>query len=141
MNKKKILIVEDQTLSALDIQECLEAADYEVVAISSTGRDALAQVESKHPNLILMDIQLKGEMDGTETAKAIRLRYGLPVLFLTAFTDKATIDRARVAQPYGYIVKPFQDCELLANIEIALYKHQQEISLSQYLDMKPPESV
>lgn len=127
MEKNKILIVEDESLVALDIQECLHSSNYKVVAISQSGKDALAMVENKRPNLVLMDIHLEGDMDGAETALAIRLRFGLPVLFLTAFTDKVTIDRARLAQPYGYIVKPFQDRELLANIEIALYKHEQEL--------------
>lgn len=127
MTKRNILIVENESVVALDIQDCLHSSNYTVVAISQSGKDALALVESKKPNLVLMDIQLDGEMDGAETALTIRLRYGLPVLFLTAFTDKVSLDRARLAHPYGYIVKPFQDRELLANIEIALYKHEQEL--------------
>lgn len=127
MTKKKILIVEDESLVALDIQECLQSFDYEVVAITPCGKEALTLVGNKQPNLIIMDITLGGEMDGAETALAIRSRFGLPVIFLTAFTDQVTLDRARLAQPYGYLVKPFQDRELIANIEMALYKHQQEL--------------
>ena len=124
--KNKILIVEDESLVALDIQECLQSFNYEVAAITSCGKEALILVENKQPHLVIMDISLGGEMSGAETALAIRLRFGLPVIFLTAFTDQLTLDRARLAQPYGYLVKPFQDRELIANIEMALYKHQQE---------------
>lgn len=126
MTQRKILIVEDESLIAMDIQDCLRSFDYDVVAITSCGKEALTLVESKQPNLVIMDISLEGEMNGAETALAIRSRFGLPVIFLTAFTEQAILDRARLAQPYGYLVKPFQDRELVANIEMALYKHQQE---------------
>lgn len=124
--KSKILVVENESLVAIDIQESLQSFGYEVVAIASCGRTALAQVEKTRPQLVIMDIMLEGEMDGVETAIAIRSRFNIPVIFLTAFTAQDLLARAKVAQSYGYIVKPFADRELMANVEMALYKHQQE---------------
>ena len=124
--KTKILIVENESLVAMDISDCLKNSSYEVVGVASCGEDALKQVDEKRPDLILMDIMLDGEMDGIEAASVIRLRSCLPVIFLTAFTERNLIDRAKLTQPFGYLTKPFEDRELLANIEMALYRHQQE---------------
>jgi DNA-binding response OmpR family regulator len=120
MKKNKILIVEDESLVALDIQECLQTAGYEVVGMSPNGKDALRLIEDKHPNLVIMDIILGKGMDGIETAWAIRIRFGLPLIFLTALKDQATLVRAGLAQPHGYIVKPFQESILLNNVEMSL---------------------
>lgn len=116
MNKKKILIVEDESLVAMDIQECLNSS-YEVVGIASRGDCALTLVKDKQPDLVIMDIRLGGEMDGIETAWSIRLHYGVPVMFLTAFKDEVTYSRAGLSLPHAYLVKPFQDKELLAKLE------------------------
>ncbi len=126
MKKNKILIVEDESLLALGMQECLQNANYEVVAICNNGREALSAVQDKQPNLVLMDINLNGEMDGSTTALLIHSRFGIPVVFVTAYSDKPTLDRARLSHPYGFIVKPFKNHELVANVELSIFKHQRE---------------
>ena len=124
--KNRILVVENEGLVAMDITECLQSAGYDVVATANCAADALKYVDTKHPDLILMDIMLDGVMDGIEVAGIIRLRTSLPVIFITAFTTRDLLDRAKLTQPFCYLTKPFEDRELLANIEIALYRHEQE---------------
>lgn len=124
--RKKILIVENEGLVAMDITECLRYAGYDVIATASNCEDALKYADTKQPDLVLMDIMLDGELDGIETAGSIRSRTGLPIIFLSAFTTRDLLDRAKLTQPFCYITKPFDDRELLANIEIALYRHEQE---------------
>jgi PAS domain S-box-containing protein len=119
----RILIVEDERITAEDLRDILTGLDYSVVASVSSGADAIALAEETQPDLALMDIQIKGEMDGTETARILRERFNVPVIFLTAHADAATISRAKHAAPLGYIVKPFQEGELHAGIAIALHKH------------------
>ena len=124
--KAKILIVEDESIVAQDLQFILEDLGYGVVAIANTGESAIAKVSQHHPNLILMDIRIIGEMDGIDTAKIILERFALPIVYLTAHADEETLNRAKVTAPYGYIVKPFVETELHTTVEIALFKHQQE---------------
>jgi PAS domain S-box-containing protein len=93
------------------------------------GEDAVKKAEELHPDLILMDISLKGEMDGIDAALQIRKKFDLPVIFLTAFSNQSTIDRARLAEPFGYILKPFEERELVITVEMALYKHKMERQL------------
>jgi len=131
MNKSdyKILIVEDEILVATDIEESLESLGYEVQNSVATGLDAIAEVEKSLPDLILMDINLKGDMTGIEAAKAISNNHNVPIIYLTANADMSTINQAKVALPYGYIIKPFTDKDLQTNIEIALYKFENDMKL------------
>src|SRR5258708_21174188 len=119
----RILIVEDERITAEDLRDILTNLDYSVVASVSTGADAIALAEETQPDLALMDIQIKGAMDGTETARVLRERFNIPVISSTADADSGTVSRAKSGAPLGYIVKPFQDGELHASIAIALHKH------------------
>ena len=129
MSKANILIVENEQIVAMDIQNTLEHNGYQVAGHADRGEDAVKKAEELHPDLILMDISLKGEMDGIEAAKKIRARFDLPVIFLTAFADQSTTERARLAEPYGYLIKPFDERELVILIEMAIYKHEMEKKL------------
>jgi signal transduction histidine kinase/DNA-binding NarL/FixJ family response regulator len=125
---KTVLIVEDESIVALDLKQRLQSLGYEVVAIASSGEEAIRQAASNQPDLVLMDIKLKGEMDGVEAAQVIRARQGLPVIFLTAYADAETLDRAKHTRPYGYLIKPFEDKDLRTTVEIALYRHWAEVA-------------
>lgn len=120
----KILIAEDETIVALDIKKKLVKLGYNVTDIVSSGEKAIEKAGETTPDLILMDISLEGDMDGIEAAKRIRSRYDIPIIYLTAHSDKKTLDRAKVTEPLGYIVKPFERGSLHAAIEMAIYKHQ-----------------
>ena len=126
MSRSRILIVEDEAIVALDIEERLTGMGYELAGHASNGEDALALVRAGKPDLVLMDIQLQGSKDGIAVAEEIHRLIHLPVIFLTAYSEEATLDRAKLAEPYGYILKPFDDRELKSAIEIALYKHASE---------------
>ncbi len=119
----KILIVEDEMIVAKDMQETLKARGYIVTAIVNSGRDAIKMVKKERPDLVLMDIMLKGKMDGIDTAGRIRTKFAIPIIFITAFTNDDILQRAMNAEPYAYIVKPLDSSELYTNIEMALYKH------------------
>jgi two-component system cell cycle sensor histidine kinase/response regulator CckA len=127
--KLKILVVEDERIVATDIQSTLINLGYEVPAIVSTGQEALHKVETLKPDLILMDIMLKGNMDGIECARRINETSRIPIIYLTAYEDKETLDRAKVTQPLGYILKPFEERNLHSTLETALYKHSMEEKL------------
>ena len=131
MNKSEynILIVEDEVLVATDIEESLESLGYNVQSSTATGVGAIAEVEKMLPDLILMDINLKGEMTGIEAATIISQSHNVPIIYLTANADLSTINQAKVALPYGYIIKPFTDKELQTNIEIALFKFENDLKL------------
>jgi two-component system cell cycle sensor histidine kinase/response regulator CckA len=124
-----ILIVEDEALIALDLKERLEQAGYRVPLIADTVEDAIEGVELHRPSLVLMDIRLRGSRDGIEAADQIRRRFHLPVMFVTSHADQATLERAKMAEPFGYIVKPFHGVDFRAQIEIALWKHLMEQKL------------
>jgi signal transduction histidine kinase len=121
---KRIMVVEDEGIVALDIQSKLESKGYEVPAVLATGEDAIDRAGELQPDLILMDIQLAGELDGTQAAERIHELYDIPVVYLTAFSDERTLNRAKNAEPFGYMLKPFEEKKLHTTIEIALYKHQ-----------------
>jgi PAS domain S-box-containing protein len=123
----RILIVEDEWITAEDLRDILTELGYTVAAVVSSGADALAQAEKNAPDLALMDIRIKGNMDGTETARALRERFNIPVVYLTAHADRNTLERAKVAEPLGYITKPFKESELHAAIEMALHKHGEDL--------------
>lgn len=124
-----IYVVEDESLIALDLRERLRKLRYQVCAVSASGEEAVERVGEFHPDLVLMDIRLKGEMDGIDAARAIRDRHDIPVVFLTAYAEEKTLERARITEPYGYVLKPVQDRELDINIQIALYRHKADQEL------------
>jgi PAS domain S-box-containing protein len=126
MSAKRILIVEDDAIISWHMEKSLRELGYEVVGVVDKGETALEIVEADPPDLIVMDIRLKGEMDGIEAALILHDRFGLPVVYLTAYTDPVTIERAKQTEPYGYLRKPFDEHALPATIEMALHKHQLE---------------
>jgi len=130
----KILIVEDEYIVALDIKSHIERLGHPVVGIAGTGHQAIELATDMQPDLILMDIQLRGPMDGIDTATLIHDKLGIPIVYLTAFTDASTLERASTTQPFGYIIKPYQGRELDATIKIALYKSQMEAELKTYVN-------
>ncbi|MFP4009076.1 MAG: ATP-binding protein [Spirulinaceae cyanobacterium] len=125
----RILIVEDEAIIADTLATRLTKMGDEVVDLVDTGEDAIATTVSNQPNLVLMDIMLAGDMDGIEAADQIYKAVQIPVVFLTAYADEATLDRAKITKPFGYIVKPFRERELKATIEIAISRHQAEAEL------------
>lgn len=131
MSEVKILIVEDESIVAMDIKHRAEGLGYVVTAITPSGEEAIEHVAENMPDLVLMDIVLKGEMDGIEAAQKIRDAYDVPVVYLTAYSDERTLKRAKITEPFGYIIKPFEDRELHSAVEVALYKHQMESKLKE----------
>src|SRR5579884_799568 len=125
----KVLIVEDEAIVAYDIESRLRKAGYSVPATASSGEQALEKIAETSPDLILLDIRLQGRMDGIAVAAEIKNRYKLPVIFLTAHADKATLERAKVTGPFSYLVKPIGNLNLSSAIEVALYKHRAEREL------------
>ena len=125
----RILIVEDEAVTALDLKRALLGLGYEVVGIADNASDAVNSAASLRPDLVLMDIHLAGSVDGIAAASAIRGADDLPVVFLTAHADKDTLARALTASPFGYVLKPFQVRELRVSIEVALYKHAREAEI------------
>jgi PAS domain S-box-containing protein len=128
---KKILIVEDEVIVALDIEKKLAKLGYEVLASVTSGEAAIETVKEPPPDLILMDISLAGEIDGIEAAERIQRHYDIPIIYLTAHSHQQTLERAKITEPYGYIVKPFQRKSLHATIETALYKHHMKLKLKE----------
>ncbi len=124
MNNERILIVEDEKIIALDLQRRLERFGFSVVGLAASGSEAIELAEKSEPDIILMDIRLEGDMDGIEASKHIRARFAIPVIFLTAYTDERTLERAKEVEPFGYILKPFKERELYTTIDIALYKNR-----------------
>src|SRR4029450_11132106 len=126
----RILVVEDQRLIAADIENTLKKLGYVVVGSVSSGEDAIRESDRLRPELVLMDVRLRGEMDGIQAAEIIRDRFTVPVVYLTAYADEETILRAKKTTPFGYLVKPFNERELRATIEIAFYTHRMERTLA-----------
>ncbi len=131
---KTILVVEDESIIAMDIRNSLRRLGYQTPAAVHDAEEAIAATARLAPDLVLMDICLKGEMDGIEAAKIIKERFHLPIVYLTANTDEKTFDRAKRTAPSGYLLKPFEERELRTTIETALYKHQTEQKLQRYRD-------
>lgn len=131
MSKARVLIVEDSFIVAFHLQKTLENEGYTIVGTETSGESALELLENKNkrPDLVLMDIMLSGEMDGIHTAEVILSKYNIPVVYITALTDKDTIQRAKLTEPFGYLTKPFEDREIFTVIEMALYKHSIESKL------------
>lgn len=131
MTGETILVVEDEGIIAMHLQHMLVGFGFIVPETAETGQAALSYVEELHPDLVLMDIQLQGEIDGIETARLIRSRYDTPIVYLTAYAEDSRLVQARQTEPYGYLVKPVQDRELRATVEMALFKHQLDLHLKQ----------
>jgi len=124
MTKATITIVEDEMIIARELAARLNVLGYDVADIASSKQEALRRVTARQPDLVFMDIVLKGEGDGIETAEEIHKRFDIPIIYVTAYADESTLERAKVAEPFGYIIKPFSESTLRAVIEMALYKHR-----------------
>jgi two-component system, cell cycle sensor histidine kinase and response regulator CckA len=129
MSKHRILLVEDEKVVAADIEECIKGLGYEVAGSAASGAEALRLARQVEPDLVLLDIKLKGDMDGIEVAGALHESLKIPVVYLTAFADAEILERARKTAPSGYVLKPFDDRSLRAAIEIAFDRHRREREL------------
>lgn len=123
----RIFIVEDESVVAWYLQEDLENMGHEIVDSVASGEEAMQLIVETQPELVLMNIRLQGQMDGIATAAQIRKDFNIPVVYLTAHADDATLGRAIATNPYGYLVKPFQEREVRTTIEIALRRHELEL--------------
>ena len=130
MDQKKVMIVEDEVIVGLDLTKKLEHLGYCVVPnVVRYGEEVLQAAEKEKPDLIIMDVRLKGEQDGTEAARIIREKLGLPIIFLTAYSDQTTLSKAKKTEPYAYLKKPIRTEDLKISLEMALYKAGIEKSL------------
>ena len=134
MDRERIMVVEDEWVVADHLCRNLKDLGYTVCSTASTGDEAIRMVETDRPDLILMDIVLKGEMDGIEAADRISLRFDIPIIYLTAYSNHGYIERAKHTRPFGYMVKPFKEQELYSNIEMALHKHRTDKEIKDYLN-------
>lgn len=126
MSKVKVFVVEDESIVSKDIQYSLKRLGYDVVGSASSGESSLIKIGECMPDIVLMDIMLKGAMNGIETAEIVKSEFKIPVIFLTAYADDATLDKAKITEPYGYIIKPFKEIDLHTAIEMAVYKKDRE---------------
>jgi CheY-like chemotaxis protein len=122
----RALIVEDETLIAEELKERLERFGFLVIAAVDTAEEGIEIATIERPDLVLMDIRLRGEKDGVQAAAEIRQRVDVPVVYLTAYSDRITLDRAKHTEPYGYVLKPFHERELQVTIELAMHRHSLE---------------
>lgn len=129
MEKLNIFIVEDESIVAKDIQNSLTKLGYNVIGFANNGKDAIDKITELLPDLILMDIMIKGPLTGIEVSEKIKEKMNVPVIFLTAYADEGTLSRAKITEPYGYILKPFKEIDLHSTIEMAVYKHQKDSAL------------
>lgn len=121
MEKTKILVVEDEVITAMSLEASLESLGYQVTSIVNSGEAALSSIDSNKPDIVLMDIKIKGDMDGIDTAEIIRERFDLPFVFSTAYLDQEKIERAKITMPFGYVLKPIQERELKVTLEMAIH--------------------
>jgi len=131
LNNYKILIAEDEVIIAMDIQMRLEKAGYQVVASVTSGEEAVSKALETRPHLALMDIGLKGSLDGIAAAGEIRQKLDIPVVYLTSYSNKTTLERAKLTDAYAYLIKPFEEGTLLSTLEVALYKHKIDLELKE----------
>jgi CheY-like chemotaxis protein len=130
----KILVVEDEWIVADQICGNLRKIGYLVPPPVSSGDEAIKKIAEEKPDLVIMDIFLRGEMDGVETAKQINLKFDIPIIYLTAYSCSDLLERVKITNPAGYLVKPFEETELKCNIEIALHNHSQSKKLRVHHD-------
>jgi len=135
MGKINVLVVEDESIVSKDIQYSLKKLGYNVVGVAATGQKAIELCGEKLPDIILMDIMLKGDINGIEASTRIKEAYNIPVIFLTAYADENTLSKAKVTEPYAYIIKPFKEIDLHTSIEMAFYKHSKELEILKERDM------
>ncbi len=144
MGKTKVLVVEDERIIGEDLRRTLLGLGYEVTNLVATGEEALESLVDNFPDVVLMDINLAGELSGIDTATRINTDFDIPVIYVTAYADKKTLEKARVSEPYGYILKPFEEKELNAAIDMALYRSKMnrllknnELLLRKVIDHNP----
>ena len=135
MAKTNVLVVEDESIVSKDIQYSLKKLGYNVVGAASTGEKAFELASTTNPDIILMDIMLKGDINGIQTAERVKAELQIPVIYLTAYADEATLAKAKVTEPYGYIIKPFKEVDLHTSIEMALYKFSKEKEVKKERDL------
>jgi diguanylate cyclase (GGDEF)-like protein len=126
--QRRLLVVEDERIVALDLRGALEDLGYTVVGTAASSDEALRTAEARRPDLVLMDIRIAGASDGIQAASVLRSRYQLPVVYLTANADQATLERALATEPAGYLVKPYNPQSLRTTIEVALRRHEAEVA-------------
>ena len=126
MNPANIMIVEDNTTVAEDCRECLEDLGYNISSIVASGEESIINAEKHRPDAVIMDIKLSGEMDGIQAAKQIYNSHNIPVVFLSAYSDNALLERAKLSGSFGYLVKPFDERELYTTLEVVLFKAKSE---------------
>jgi PAS domain S-box-containing protein/putative nucleotidyltransferase with HDIG domain len=131
MKKTKILVVEDESIVARDIRNMLVGLGYEVTAVVPTALAAIQKAQETRPDIVLMDVMLQGEITGVEAAEQIYNKLSIPVVYLTAYADSTTVQQAKKTEPFGYIIKPFEERELQTTIEIALYKYKMQMELKE----------
>ncbi len=136
MAKTKVFILEDENIVAKDIELSLKKLGYDVAGVASSGEKLKELLnQGVKPDIFLMDIMIKGEMTGIEVAKYVKENHCLPIIFLTAYADENTLSKAKITEPYGYILKPFKEIDLHTTIEMALYKHQKTVEMKKELNV------
>ena len=135
MSKINVFVVEDESIVSKDIQHSLKKLGYNVVGSASSGDKAVELIASEQPDIVLMDIMLKGNMNGIEVAEIVKREMAIPVIFLTAYADESTLSKAKMSEPYGYILKPFKEIDLQTSIEMAVYKHKKEQDIIKERDL------
>jgi len=135
MPKINVLVVEDESIVAMDIKQSLKKLGYDIAGVLASAEKAIELVKESKPDIILMDITLAGERSGTEAGEEIRDKFNIPVIYITAHTDEKTIQRAKRTTPYGYIVKPFKSVDIRSAIEMAIHKHRKQTALVEERDM------
>jgi CheY-like chemotaxis protein len=136
MTERRILIVEDEHIVAMGIKRMLKSLRYTVTGIASSGEEAISKAESTFPDVVLMDIMLKGEIDGIEAAKEIKAKFEIPIIYLTAYSESNILERAKRTEPLGYIIKPFDENDLYSSIEVALHRYEKEKSAKKIQEEK-----
>jgi DNA-binding LytR/AlgR family response regulator len=135
MEKLNIFIVEDESIVAKDIQNSLTKLGYNVVGIANNGTDAIERITELVPDLVLMDIMIKGDLTGIDVSEKIKEKINVPIIFLTAYADEGTLAKAKITEPYGYILKPFKEIDLHSTIEMAVYKHEKDAAVLKERDL------
>lgn len=135
MSKTNVLVVEDESIVSKDIQNSLKKLGYNVIGSADTGEKAIDLAVNLDPDVVLMDIMLKGDINGIEAAENIKEHINVPVIYLTAYADEGTLSRAKITEPYGYIIKPFKEIDIHTSIEMAIYKHSKEKDVRKERDM------